>query len=549
MYFVDPATRPESGVVDRIERSFKLFRFDTLCSRITAHLFLSGVTPAMSRSTLAVHQISQIVNCAGMVCPNHFANELSYCTYNLLDTPGQSIVPLFYETRALIDKAWAEGRRTLVHCHQGVSRSATVVIAYMMATYNMNVDSALRAVRAARGIAAPNAGFLCQLIAWDGRLKRGRSVLAAAARAARGEGWTEPCPPVLYLMAPLAPTEPRHFVPREVQRGALDRRGVYVLQDTREWPLRTLLWVGPCVPSSVARPALAAALALCRYLAMYEGASTHVLVDESLPAGAAGDGRCAWAAWAAAAGVSNDGPEGLTDLDEVSADLLLATGEQPAPAPAPAPAPTPALASAPIPASVSSLSFSDSSSDYSYYESIPETPPPKMGLGLRLNLGLGIGSGPAPASSSVPSTSESEDDSAVLSSFAPSRPSFALYDAEGGWTWSATALFDADDLMPDGAALLRAPARGLAVFWVGAALDPEPSAVPGRGPGAAAVAWRGLAAFAPAAVADIDSDARYIDSESDEVDIDAPADAAGKLALVVVADCEPEWLLDLLDDP
>jgi len=53
----------------------------------------------------------------------------------------------------------------LVHCDQGVSRSASVIIAYLL-TYNVEfstVDAALNHVKSKRGVIRPNASFLDQL--------------------------------------------------------------------------------------------------------------------------------------------------------------------------------------------------------------------------------------------------------------------------------------------------------------------------------------------------------------------------------------------------
>lgn len=60
--------------------------------------------------------------------------------------------------------------RILVHCHMGISRSATVVIAYMMRYYGMTREVALRHVRTRRPIVNPNKGFYAQLSAWQARL-------------------------------------------------------------------------------------------------------------------------------------------------------------------------------------------------------------------------------------------------------------------------------------------------------------------------------------------------------------------------------------------
>ena len=53
----------------------------------------------------------------------------------------------------------------LVHCLKGVSRSATVVIAYLMRSHSLSLDRAFKNVKKARGI-RPNRDFLQQLGIW-----------------------------------------------------------------------------------------------------------------------------------------------------------------------------------------------------------------------------------------------------------------------------------------------------------------------------------------------------------------------------------------------
>lgn len=61
--------------------------------------------------------------------------------------------------------------RVLVHCAMGVSRSATVVLAFLMICENMTLVEAIQTVQAHRDI-CPNSGFLRQLQVLDNRLGR-----------------------------------------------------------------------------------------------------------------------------------------------------------------------------------------------------------------------------------------------------------------------------------------------------------------------------------------------------------------------------------------
>lgn len=54
-------------------------------------------------------------------------------------------------------------RRILVHCSAAVSRSPTIVAAYLISKQNMSLRSALGIIITARPAVCPNAGFLAQL--------------------------------------------------------------------------------------------------------------------------------------------------------------------------------------------------------------------------------------------------------------------------------------------------------------------------------------------------------------------------------------------------
>jgi protein-tyrosine phosphatase len=53
--------------------------------------------------------------------------------------------------------------RCLVHCVQGISRSASVVIAYVIASENKSFEEAHRYVKEKRPLIKPNDGFAQQL--------------------------------------------------------------------------------------------------------------------------------------------------------------------------------------------------------------------------------------------------------------------------------------------------------------------------------------------------------------------------------------------------
>lgn len=77
----------------------------------------------------------------------------------------------FDVTSNFIDKGLETGGKVFVHCVEGVSRSATLVLAYLMIKRHMQVQDAVRMVRAKREI-CPNEGFLQQLCDLNTNLRK-----------------------------------------------------------------------------------------------------------------------------------------------------------------------------------------------------------------------------------------------------------------------------------------------------------------------------------------------------------------------------------------
>ncbi|KAF7246073.1 Dual specificity protein phosphatase 22 [Varanus komodoensis] len=69
----------------------------------------------------------------------------------------------FKESIEFIHECRLRGESCLVHCLAGVSRSATLVVAYVMTITAFGWEDALSVVRASRSCANPNAGFQRQL--------------------------------------------------------------------------------------------------------------------------------------------------------------------------------------------------------------------------------------------------------------------------------------------------------------------------------------------------------------------------------------------------
>nr|XP_058155084.1 dual specificity protein phosphatase 13 isoform X3 [Dasypus novemcinctus] len=148
----------------------------THVNEVWPNLFLGDAYAARDKSTLAQLGITHIVNVAAGKCQVDTGAKfyrgmpLEYYGIEADDNPFFDLSVYFLPVARYIRDALSDPRgRVLVHCAMGVSRSATVVLAFLMICENMTLVEAIQVVQAHRDI-CPNSGFLRQLQVLDNRL-------------------------------------------------------------------------------------------------------------------------------------------------------------------------------------------------------------------------------------------------------------------------------------------------------------------------------------------------------------------------------------------
>mmetsp|Transcript_20579 Transcript_20579/g.28875 ORF Transcript_20579/g.28875 Transcript_20579/m.28875 type:complete len:320 (-) Transcript_20579:58-1017(-) len=145
-----------------------LFRFDVKgleADPIMENLYLGNLHAALNLPALQMSGIRRILtihHSMKPVYPQHFV----YMCIEAEDVSYQNLFEHFKDAIEFIDHGRKEGP-VLVHCAAGVSRSATLVIAYVMYKLQLSFPSALEYVRNKRRIISPNSGFLRQLQIFD----------------------------------------------------------------------------------------------------------------------------------------------------------------------------------------------------------------------------------------------------------------------------------------------------------------------------------------------------------------------------------------------
>jgi predicted protein tyrosine phosphatase len=99
------------------------------------------------------------------------ADDPYVCQVHIHDPiPDAEPAPSLEWLRAKVDwiaEQRRAGRKTYVHCLNGVSRSGLVVTAYLMSEHGWTRDEALAFVRSKRPIARPNPAFMSRLAEWE----------------------------------------------------------------------------------------------------------------------------------------------------------------------------------------------------------------------------------------------------------------------------------------------------------------------------------------------------------------------------------------------
>ncbi|XP_050345674.1 LOW QUALITY PROTEIN: protein phosphatase Slingshot homolog 1 [Nymphalis io] len=138
-------------------------------TEIFDHVYLGSEWNASNLEELQRNGVRHILNVTREI-DNFFPGMFDYLNIRVYDDEKTDLLKHWDNTFKYINKARNEGSKVLVHCKMGISRSASVVIAYAMKAFNWNFDKALKHVKAKRSCIKPNTNFLNQLETYQGIL-------------------------------------------------------------------------------------------------------------------------------------------------------------------------------------------------------------------------------------------------------------------------------------------------------------------------------------------------------------------------------------------
>ncbi|XP_044753913.1 protein phosphatase Slingshot isoform X3 [Coccinella septempunctata] len=138
-------------------------------TEIFEHVYLGSEWNASNFEELRKNGVGHILNVTKEI-DNFFPGTFDYLNIRVYDDEKTDLLKHWDDTFKYITKARNAGSKVLVHCKMGVSRSASVVIAYAMKAYNWDFKTAWKHVKGKRTCIKPNTAFLAQLETYRGIL-------------------------------------------------------------------------------------------------------------------------------------------------------------------------------------------------------------------------------------------------------------------------------------------------------------------------------------------------------------------------------------------
>lgn len=130
--------------------------------QIIPNLYLGGIQAGWNPFILEAYNIQAVLQILPTEPPST-VEHIDRLVVPIEDDSGENIKYIFNQSFYWIESQLNANRKVLVHCFAGVSRSATIVIAYLMRKFSWEYEKALEYVQEKRKCIDPNIGFLQQL--------------------------------------------------------------------------------------------------------------------------------------------------------------------------------------------------------------------------------------------------------------------------------------------------------------------------------------------------------------------------------------------------
>ncbi|CAF3625850.1 unnamed protein product [Rotaria sp. Silwood1] len=154
-------------------------------AQILTNLYLSSVEPAKDLILLKQLQVNYVLNLTGyeynsdeLRCASNYPPEITAKHIIIADEMDVKLSDYLDEALDFIHHAIGNNNsnKILIHCEAGISRSPSIIIAYLMRYHNQSLKAAYDYVKKCKNNVGPNTGFFKQLIQFEQQLSSNNNI-------------------------------------------------------------------------------------------------------------------------------------------------------------------------------------------------------------------------------------------------------------------------------------------------------------------------------------------------------------------------------------
>ena len=152
------------SIRQQINEELKFHVKDPSFNEIIENIYVGNYAFALNKKLLNEKKITHILNC-GFALKNFYEKEnlFKYLYIPLHDSKTQILEPYLNGANDFIEEGSKYGNKILIHCGEGVSRSAAICLMYLIIKKGYTFSQAKELYMKKRPGCSPNVGFVSQL--------------------------------------------------------------------------------------------------------------------------------------------------------------------------------------------------------------------------------------------------------------------------------------------------------------------------------------------------------------------------------------------------
>ena len=116
---------------------------------------LGGAKEVENQMHMMLRNITHVLNCSPSNVPSCETAVSNYTAWDIEDSKQFRIDAYFWSMVKMVEMVRLQGGRLLVHCYQGVSRSVTLVLAYLLLGFVLLLNMLIATIAGSKAATAP----------------------------------------------------------------------------------------------------------------------------------------------------------------------------------------------------------------------------------------------------------------------------------------------------------------------------------------------------------------------------------------------------------